>query len=301
MADEPTLRAIPRAVRRVGRRDDGPRERLQRLGAEALRDAELLALLLRTGARGRPALALAEALLETRGGLEGLARASAGQLRAAGGMGPAKTATLLAALELGRRLAGRRLRVRDAVRGPEDVFRHLHARLRDATREEFRVLLLDGRHRLLGEESVSRGTLTASLVHPREVFRPALREAAASVILAHNHPSGDPTPSLEDREVTRRLGRAGRLLGIPVLDHVVVAEDGFVSLREEGVLDGAEGLPDDLPGDPEPPPGRSRTAARRARAPGRGLRGHAPACGFADGPPRGAGSSPGRGASDARS
>ena len=102
------------------------------------------------------------------------------------------------------------------------------------------VVLLDGRHRVLRHELVSQGTLTASLVHPREVFRPALRESAASVVLVHNHPSGDPTPSREDREITDRLGRAGEILGIPVLDHVVVAERGFRSLREEG-LDGAPG------------------------------------------------------------
>jgi DNA repair protein RadC len=116
------------------------------------------------------------------------------------------------------------------------VFRHFHARLRDAAQEHFCVLLLDGRHRVLGEEVVSLGTLTASLVHPREVFRPALRASAAALILVHNHPSGDPEPSPEDRTVTERLGRAGELLGVPVLDHVVIAERGFRSLRDEGAL-----------------------------------------------------------------
>ena len=120
------------------------------------------------------------------------------------------------------------------MRGPEDVFQHFHARLRDASQEHFCVLLLDGRHRVLGDELVSLGTLTASLVHPREVFRPALRAGAAALILVHNHPSGDPEPSPEDRVVTQRLTRAGELLGIPVLDHVIVAERGFRSLRDEG-------------------------------------------------------------------
>jgi DNA repair protein RadC len=151
-------------------------------------------------------------------------------------MGPAKTATLVAALELGRRLSARRLRSGETVRGPADVHRHFHARLRDARHERFLLLLLDGRHRLLREVVISQGTLTASLVHPREVFRPALREAAAAVVLVHNHPSGDPTPSLEDREITERLAQAGELLGIPVLDHVVVAERGYASLRELGVI-----------------------------------------------------------------
>jgi DNA repair protein RadC len=148
-----------------------------------------------------------------------------------------KGAGLEAALELGRRLATRRLRVGDAVLGPEDVFRHFHARLRDAPHERFLVLLLDGRHRVVREVVTSQGTLTASLVHPREVFRPALREAAAALILVHNHPSGDPAPSREDREVTVRLARAGEILGVPVLDHVIVAERGWASLRDEGVIE----------------------------------------------------------------
>jgi DNA repair protein RadC len=219
----------------------GPRERLESLGPGALSDAELLALLLRTGGRGCSALRVAADLLDRHEGLSGLARAAAGELRSLAGVGPAKSASLLAALELGRRLATRRLRTGDAIRGPADVHQHFHARLRDAACEHFMVVLLDGRHRVLREVAVSQGTLTASLVHPREVFRPALREAAAAVILVHNHPSGDPTPSREDREVTARLVRAGELLGIPVLDHVVVAEHGFASLREEGCFEDPAG------------------------------------------------------------
>ena len=129
------------------------------------------------------------------------------------GVGPAKSAALVAALEIGRRVAARRLRAGDPVRGPADVFRHFHARVRQARHERFFVLLLDGRHRLLREVVISQGTLTASLVHPREVFRPALREAAAAVVLVHNHPSGDPTPSTEDHEITLRLFEAGTLVG----------------------------------------------------------------------------------------
>lgn len=214
----------------------GPRERLHERGTESLDDAELLALLLRTGARGRPAEQLAHELLGG-SGLHGLARAIPAELERWPGVGPAKAATLLAALELGRRLAQRRLQTGDAIRGPQDVFRHFHARLRDAPHEQFHLLLLDGRHRLLREVMASRGTLTASLVHPREVFRPALREGAAALVVVHNHPSGDPAPSAEDREVTRRLVQAGALLGVPLLDHVVVAERGWVSLREQGELE----------------------------------------------------------------
>jgi DNA repair protein RadC len=214
----------------------GPRERLRERGTESLDDAELLALLLRTGARGRPAEDLARELLGG-AGLHGLARAIPAELERLPGVGPAKAATLLAALEIGRRLAQRRLHTGDAIRGPQDVFRHFHARLRDAPHEQFHLLLLDGRHRLLREVMASRGTLTASLVHPREVFRPALREGAAALVVVHNHPSGDPAPSAEDREVTRRLVQAGALLGVPLLDHVVVAERGWVSLREQGELE----------------------------------------------------------------
>jgi DNA repair protein RadC len=217
---------------------DGPRERLERLGAEALSDTELVALLLRTGSGAGGAIAVAGTLLAHLHGLRGLAIAAPRELRGVAGVGPAKAATLGAALELGRRLATRRLREGDPVLSPRDVFRHFHARLRDAPCERFLVVLLDGRHRVLREVATSQGTLTASLVHPREVFRPALREAAAALILVHNHPSGDPAPSPEDREVTARLVRAGELLGIPVLDHVIVAERGFTSLREEGLLAG---------------------------------------------------------------
>lgn len=219
------------------RREEGPRERLDLLGPEALSDAELVALLLRTGERGADALGVAEELLARLGGLRGLAGAARRELRSVPGVGPVKGATLEASLELGRRLATRRLRVGDAVLGPEDVFRHFHARLRDAPHERFLVLLLDGRHRVLREVVTSQGTLTASLVHPREVFRPALREAAAALILVHNHPSGDPAPSREDREVTVRLARAGEILGVPVLDHVIVAERGWASLREQGLIE----------------------------------------------------------------
>jgi DNA repair protein RadC len=231
-----------RAAARRLRRPEGPRERLDLLGPEALSDAELVALLLRTGERTADALGVAEVLLARLGGLRGLAGAARGELRSVAGVGAVKGASLEAALELGRRLATRRLRVGDAVLGPEDVFRHFHARLRDAPHERFLVLLLDGRHRVIREVVTSQGTLTASLVHPREVFRPALREAAAALILVHNHPSGDPAPSREDREVTVRLARAGDILGVPVLDHVIVAERGWASLREQGVIEPPGGV-----------------------------------------------------------
>lgn len=215
---------------------DRPRERLDALGSSALSDAELIALLLRTGNRGSSALAVATDLLDRHGGLQGLSRVSGRELGQSQGIGPAKSASLRAALEIGRRLAGRRLRAGAVIRSPSDVYHHFHPSLRDARQEQFLVILLDARHRVLRSELISQGTLTASLVHPREVFRPALRDAAAALVLVHNHPSGDPTPSAEDREVTARLASAGEILGVRVLDHIVVAERGFCSLREQGEL-----------------------------------------------------------------
>lgn len=216
--------------------EDRPRERLGTHGVAALSDTELLALVLRTGARGLDAAGLAARLLAASGGLARLADRPFDALCAEPGLGPAKAAGLLAAAELGRRLASRRLRAGDVIRGPADVHRHFHHRLRDARREHFMVLLLDGRQRVMSESQVSQGTLTASLVHPREVFRTAVQAAAAAIVLVHNHPSGDPTPSLEDRDVTRRLAAAGEVLGIRVVDHVVVAEGGFHSFQESGEL-----------------------------------------------------------------
>lgn len=209
-----------------------PRERLRALGPGALSDTELLALLLRTGSVGADACEVAEALLQRSGGLFGLRRCSLSEVSQSRGLGAAKAASVLAAVEIGRRLATRTLQVGDAIRSPGDVHRHFYARLRDAERELFLGLLLDGRHRVLREVVISQGTLTASLVHPREVFQAAVRESAAALVLVHNHPSGDPSPSPEDRAVTERLERAGELLGIRVLDHVVVAEQGYYSFQE---------------------------------------------------------------------
>ncbi|MFP6638924.1 MAG: DNA repair protein RadC [Myxococcota bacterium] len=230
------LSRLPELKSRV---QDGPRERLERLGPESLSDAELTALLIRTGTRDHDALSLSCRLLASAGGLVGLAELSLGQLTAQPGLGVAKSASLLAAREFGRRMAGRRLQRGATIRGPEDIHRHFDHRMRHRRQEHFMVLMLDGRHRVMRESQVSQGTLNASLVHPREVFRSAVRESAAALVLVHNHPSGDPTPSGEDFEVTRRLVEAGELLGIRVVDHVVVAERGFYSFREHGELGGS--------------------------------------------------------------
>ena len=231
----------PRRARGTRTVRDRPRERLKDFGPAALSDTELVALLLRTGSATRTALELGAATLDASQGLRGLATAVLAELEAVPGVGPAKAASLVAAAELGRRGAEERLERGDLLRGPGDVHRHFAPRLRDEVCERFLVVPLDGRHRVIGDVTVSQGTLTASLVHPREVFRPAIRRSAAAIVLVHNHPSGDPTPSSEDHDVTRRLQQAGELIGIRVVDHVVVADKGYHSFDEAGEMGGSRG------------------------------------------------------------
>ncbi|MEJ2540610.1 MAG: DNA repair protein RadC, partial [Gemmatimonadota bacterium] len=185
--------------------------------------------------RGRPASQVAEALLGSTGpGLRGLARLSLDGLVRREGGGPATAARVIAALERGRRAAVEAGGPRPRIKGPEDVFRRMGPRMRDGVQEEFRTLLLDAQHGVLREVLVTRGILDASLIHPREVFRPAIEAGAAALILVHNHPSGDPTPSPEDRAVTRQLVEAGRTLGVPVLDHVVIGDGCWRSITVAG-------------------------------------------------------------------
>jgi DNA repair protein RadC len=221
-------------------RGEGPRERLLRGGPAALSLVELLAVLLRTGARGRSALRVAEELVRRFGSLEALARAGDRQIRQAVGIGPAKLAGLRAALELGARLVREPLEVGVKVSSPEQVAAHYGPRMRSYRQEVFVVLLLDARQRVIGDVEVHRGSLDQSLVHPREVFAPALRESAAAILVLHNHPSGDPTPSEEDREVTLRLAQAGEILGVRLIDHVVIGAVEHRSLSRAGLL-GSQG------------------------------------------------------------
>ena len=215
---------------------EGPRDRLWRLGPDVLSDAELIATLLRTGTRQRPAIVLAEELLRRFDGLRGLWRAGDAELGQIAGLGPAKIAALRASFELGRRHCEEPLRPGERFLGPAQVAASLGPRLRHLRQEIFCVLLLDTRQRLIREIEVSRGSLNQSLVHPREVFAPALREAAAGILVLHNHPSGEPEPSREDHQVTRRLARAGAILGIPLVDHVIVAARGYCSFSQRGWL-----------------------------------------------------------------
>lgn len=216
---------------------DRPRERLEKLAAGALPVRELLALILGSGSSGRSAVELGTDVLVRYGGsLRRLGRAEPAELRAIRGIGPAGAAKIAAALELGRRLAAEPSSRGDRIRGPGDVFRRLGPVLRDRKQEEFWVLYLDSQNRVLSERRITVGLLNSSLVHPREVFAPAISRAAASLILAHNHPSGDPDPSPEDLDVTVQMVESGRLLGIPVRDHIVLGDTTFVSLLERGLM-----------------------------------------------------------------
>ncbi len=207
-----------------------PRERLRKVGPGGLSLRELLALLVGSGSGGRSAMDVAVAVATgVSGSLGRLAAMDVAELEEVPGLGRAHAARIVAAMELGRRAAAEPLRPDGGIHGPEDVFRLMGPRLRHLPQEEFHALLLNTRHRVIREVFVTRGILDASLIHPREVYRPAVAAGAAAVILVHNHPSGDPTPSAEDRAVTRQLAEAGRVLGIPVLDHVVVGAGRWCS------------------------------------------------------------------------
>lgn len=217
-------------------RTERPRERLLSKGPEALSDAHLLAILLRTGRRDSSAVQVAIELLNRLGGLGGLAACGIDELCTIPGVGPAKAAQLKAALALGKRSMAAPLSTGTRVSGSQDLFTHFHPTLRDVKHELFKVVLLDAKNRVIKEVTVSEGSLTLSIVHPREVFALAVRESAAAVIVLHNHPSGDPTPSLEDRQLTDRLVAAGQLLGIRLLDHLIIGDGRYVSFADEGWL-----------------------------------------------------------------
>lgn len=215
---------------------DRPRERLRALGAVSLADEELMALILATGARNTPVIELAGRLMKEGGGLRRMSARSVGELERYHGLGPAKASRIAAAFEMGRRVARLPLRAGESITSAADVAAHFGPHLRDRKQEIFLTLLLDGRRRLLRAARVAEGCLTAALVHPREALRPGVLEAAAAVIFVHNHPSGDPTPSPEDLDLTHQLVRAADILAIEVLDHVIVGDGTHTSLLAEGLL-----------------------------------------------------------------
>jgi DNA repair protein RadC len=219
--------------------EERPRERLLGSGPVALSDAELVALLLRTGARGASALSLARELLTTQGGLDGLAATSSSGLRRRG-LGAAKAATLIAAFEVGRRLARAAVPLEDPLGKPDAVARYLAVRYDIRGQEVLGALFLDGRNRLLSESDVFRGTSDRAAVEPAALLREAIVRSASGIVLFHTHPSGDPTPSLDDLAFTGRLAEGAKILGLRLLDHLILGHGGrWISLRQHGSPQGA--------------------------------------------------------------
>ncbi len=216
-----------------------PRERLMAIGAENLRDSELLAIILRTGHQKASALELAESILVKLGGFDGLARAGIADLCTINGLGPAKAIELKATFEIGRRPLALRPAERPQVRSPEDLARLMMGSMSTLEQEHLRVVLLNTKNRVLAEEEICRGSLNSAAVRVGEIFREPIRQNAAAVILVHNHPSGDPSPSPEDVRLTAAAREAGDLLDIELLDHLVIGRGDFVSLRERGLGFGA--------------------------------------------------------------
>ena len=223
----PLIRDLPEEER--------PRERLERYGAAALSNSELLAILLRVGVEGQSAVTLAQAILVQFGGLAGLARASISELCRMRGLGLAKAVQIKAALELGRRLLAASPEERPQIKSPADAANLVMLEMSLLPQEEFWVILLDTRNNVLGIDKLYKGSLNSSLIRIGEVFRGAIRQNCAAIIPVHNHPSGDPTPSPEDVLVTRQIVQAGELLDIEVLDHLIIGQQRYVSLKERGM------------------------------------------------------------------
>ncbi|MFB5678520.1 DNA repair protein RadC [Paenibacillus terreus] len=216
--------------------EDRPRERMLQYGPEAVSNAELLAILLRTGTRSESALHVAHRVLQTAGSLRQLVDLSVSEFTQIKGIGLAKAIQLKAGMELGRRLVLARHMESPVIKSPRDVSDMLSEQLRYLQKEHFVCLFLNTKNHVIARETLSIGSLNAAVVHPREVFRAAIKCSSASIICAHNHPSGDPTPSTEDIQLTRRLVEAGNIVGIDVLDHIIIGDGKYVSLKEQGLI-----------------------------------------------------------------
>ena len=216
--------------------NERPRERLVRQGPEALSEAQLVAILLRTGRKDSTAVAVAVDLLKHTDGVQGLVNRGIAEMCKVPGIGPAKAAQLVAALELGRRASAHPLSPGQRIGSSKDIYRHYQPLMRALRRECFKAVLLDSKNTIIKDVMISEGSLSSSIVHPREAFNAAVRESAAAVVFLHNHPSGDPEPSPEDHAVTRRLLASGDILGIRVLDHLVIGDGRYVSFADQGWL-----------------------------------------------------------------
>ncbi|MCP8617014.1 DNA repair protein RadC [Salirhabdus salicampi] len=222
------IRDIPKQER--------PREKLLETGSKHLTNQELLSVLLGSGTKHESVMTLAQRVLVTFGGIESLKDTTYEELSAIKGIGKAKAATLVAAIEFGKRIHTIKLEEKYVVRQPVDVAGYIMDELRHLKQEHFIALYLDTKNQIIHQQTLFIGSLNASIVHPREIFKEAVKRSAASIICAHNHPSGDPTPSQEDIQITKRISECGKMIGIEVLDHIVIGNGRYVSLKEKGYL-----------------------------------------------------------------
>jgi len=217
--------------------DERPREKLYDKGPKELSNTELLAIIIRTGNRKQSAIDLARGVLDLEGdALQFLKSATMEELTKLQGIGKCKAAQILAAVELGKRISSKDIIKPRKITSPQDVSDYMMEEMRDYKKEFFKTIMLDTKNNIICYEDISVGSLNSSIVHPREVFNRAIKRSSASIILVHNHPSGDPTPSKEDINITRRLIEAGQIIGIRVLDHIIVGNKKYISLKEEEII-----------------------------------------------------------------
>ncbi len=225
----PTMKQLPTGER--------PRERLIQCGDEQLTDAELLGIIIRDGTRDNNAVDLARKLLVAYGDFRGLSSATISELCKTKGIGPARAAQIKASLAIAKRFSTTLIKPHQQFKCSNEIFNHFHEQLREKKQELFMAVLLDNKNRIIKVESeVTKGSLTSSIVHPREAFKAAIKESAASVVFVHNHPSGDPEPSKEDIQITSRLSEAGNIVGIKILDHIIIGNDKYVSFKDRGIM-----------------------------------------------------------------
>ena len=217
--------------------EERPRERMREYGADKLSNSELLAIILRTGFKDETVIHLAERILYQAGGLRFLPEYTLEELQQIKGMGLAKSVQIKAALELGRRIAASLKPANNVFTSPQDVAAFLKEEMRYYKKEYFKIILLNTKNQVISVDDISVGSLNSSIVHPREIFNPSVKKSAATLILVHNHPSGDPSPSREDLEVTKRLVEGGKILGIKILDHIVIGENSYFSFKEKCLME----------------------------------------------------------------